>query len=82
MLPHYLLAGATLILLFVMFLVIARTLNSIINLLTKLEYLVQKEYDLKKELLDVQRLINEENREKAAETPGEKKEAVKPDKGK
>ena len=82
MLPHYLLAGATFILLFVMFLVIARTLNSIINLLVKLEYLVQKEYDLKKELLDVKRLIDEENREKAAEMQNEKKEDAKPEKGK
>ena len=82
MLPHYLLAGVTFILLFVMFLVVARTLNSIINLLIKLEYLVQKEYDLKKELLDVRRLIDEEAREKAAEMPGQKQVSEKPGKGK
>lgn len=82
MLPHYLLAGATFILLFVMFLVIARTLNSIINLLIKLEYLVQKEYDLKKELLDVKRLLDDEAREKEAEMQSEKKETAKSEKEK
>ena len=82
MLPHYLLAGVTFILLFVMFLVVARTLNSIINLLIKLEYLVQKEYDLKKELLDVRRLMDDEAREKAEEMPGQKTDSIKPVKGK
>jgi low affinity Fe/Cu permease len=82
MLPHYLLAGVTFILLFVMFLVVARTLNSIINLLIKLEYLIQKEYDLKKELLDVRRLIDEEAREKAAEMPGPKTDSGEPGTGK
>jgi hypothetical protein len=82
MLPHYLLAGATFIILFIMFLVVARTLNSIINMLVKLEYLVQKEYDLKKELLDVRRLMDEEASEKAAEIPGPKTGPDKPGKGK
>ena len=82
MLPHYLLAGVTFILLFVMFLVVARTLNSIINLLIKLEYLVQKEYDLKKELQEVQHLMDDEARETAAEVPGPKQGPEKPGKGK
>ena len=79
MLPHYLLAGATFIVLFVMFLVVARTLNSIINMLIKLEYLVQKEYDLKKELMDVRRLMDEEASE-TAEIPGLKTGPDKPGK--
>jgi hypothetical protein len=81
MLPHYLLAGATFIVLFVMFLVVARTLNSIINMLIKLEYLVQKEYDLKKELMDVRRLMDEEASE-TAEIPGLKTGPDKAGKGK
>lgn len=82
MLAHYFLAGATFIALFVMFLVIARTLNNIINLLAKLEYLVQKEYDLKKELLEVRRLMDEEARETAAEAPQKKSEPRPAGKGK
>jgi SNF family Na+-dependent transporter len=65
MLAHYILAGAMFIAVFIMFLVIARTLNSIINLLTKLEYLVQKEYDLKKELVEVRKLMEEKPVESA-----------------
>jgi hypothetical protein len=73
MLAHYVLAGATLIVVFVMFLVIARTLNSIINQLVKLEYVIQKEFDLKSELLEVRKLMEERPEEAApgAETtPG------------
>ena len=43
-----------------MFLVISRTLNNIINMLIKLQYLVQKDYDLKKELLEVRSLMAED----------------------
>jgi hypothetical protein len=82
MFAHYALAGATFIALFVMFLVIARTLNTIINLLIKLEYLVQKEYDLKKELIEVRRLMDEEAKEKAAEGPAGKTDGNKQGKGK
>jgi hypothetical protein len=60
MLPHIALAVIAFIAIFIMFLVISRTLNNIINLLIKLEYLVQKEYDLKKETLEVQRLMEED----------------------
>ena len=58
---HYLLVGVTLILIFIMFLVISRTLNNMINLLIKLEYTVQKEFELKQEALEVRRLMEEEN---------------------
>lgn len=62
MLGHYLLVGATLILIFIMFLVISRTLNNMINLLIKLEYSIQKEFELKQEALEVRRLMEEENK--------------------
>jgi hypothetical protein len=73
MLAHYILAGATLLVVFVMFLVIARTLNSIINQLIKLEYVIQKEFDLKSELLEVRKLMEERPEEPppgAGKTPG------------
>ena len=71
LLPHYILAGATLVAVFIMFLVISRTLNSIINLLVKLEYIVQKEFDLKQELLEVRRLMEQQaaERNKLNENP-------------
>jgi hypothetical protein len=88
LLPHYILAGTALVAVFIMFLVIARTMNSIINLLIKLEYIVQKEFDLKKELHEVRRLmeqqvaerkkVNEEGPEAAA--PAAPKPAPKPSK--
>jgi hypothetical protein len=43
-----------------MFLVISRTLNNIINLLIKLQYLIQKDFDLKKEVLEVKALMAED----------------------
>jgi hypothetical protein len=57
---HLILVGLTLAAVFIMFLVISRTLNNIINMLIKLQYLVQKDYDLKKELLEVRSLMAED----------------------
>jgi hypothetical protein len=47
MFVHLVVAGSALIIVFILFLVIARTLNTIINQLTKLEYLIGKEKELK-----------------------------------
>ena len=63
MIGHYIVGGATLFLIFIMFLVISRTLNNMINLLIKLEYSLQKEFDLKQEALEVRRIMDEEARE-------------------
>jgi len=60
MIGHFILVGMTLAAVFIMFLVISRTLNNVINLLIKLQYLVQKDYDLKKEMLDVRNLMAED----------------------
>ncbi|MBN2037330.1 MAG: hypothetical protein JW768_11355 [Chitinispirillaceae bacterium] len=68
MVAHYILAGAAFIAVFILFIVVARTLNNIINLLVKLEYLVQKEYDLKKELMEVHLLMEDEAAEQSLET--------------
>lgn len=61
MIGHYILAGITLLFVFIMFLVISRTLTTMINLLIKIEYSLQKEFDLKQEALEVRRLIEEES---------------------
>ena len=60
LISHYILVGITLTAVFIMFLVISRTLNNIINLLIKLQYLVQKDFDLKKEILEVDALMAED----------------------
>lgn len=60
LISHFILVGITLTAVFIMFLVISRTLNNVINLLIKLQYLVQKDYDLKKEVLEVRALMEED----------------------
>lgn len=49
MIIHVVLAAGIFIVIFIIFLVIARTMNTIINQLTKLEYLIRKDVELKKE---------------------------------
>ena len=72
MLTHYLIAGTAFLGLFVLFLVISRTLNATINHLMKLHYLIQKELDIKKERLEINKLLEEEKakaiREESSET--------------
>ena len=60
MIGHIVVASFTLFAVFVLFLVISRTLNNLINLLIKLEYLLQKEQDLKLEALEVRKLMEEQ----------------------
>jgi hypothetical protein len=74
MLAHYILAGFALAAIFIMFLVIGRTLNNIVNLLIKLEYLLQKEFDLKKETLEVQRLMDDQQKTPKSASDGLLKE--------
>lgn len=56
----YFIAAFTLFGVFILFLVVSRTLNNCINLFIKLEYLMQKEYDLKLEALEVRKLMEEQ----------------------
>ena len=58
---HFFIAGAACFGIFILFLVLSRTLNAIVNHLVKLQYLLQKEYDMKKELLEINQLLEEEN---------------------
>ena len=70
MIGHFALAGITIAFVFIMFLVISRTLNNMINLLVKIEYSLQREFDLKQEALEVRRLMDEEvQREQESEHP-------------
>ena len=59
MLPYYILSGITLFGLFVLFLVLSKTMNSIINQLLKLEYMFQKEFEFRKEEKEIKRMIQE-----------------------
>ncbi len=58
---HLIIASITLFLIFVFFLVISKTLNNIINVLIKNEYLLKKEHELKFEALEVRKLMEEQN---------------------
>jgi hypothetical protein len=58
MTPYYLISGLVLVGLFILFQVLSKTLNSIINYLLQIEFLLQAEYNYRKEELDVQRILN------------------------
>jgi hypothetical protein len=45
---------------FTLFLVLSKTLNNTINHIVKISYLLQKEFDLKKERLVIAQLLEEE----------------------
>jgi|GEM_PF-1276448 hypothetical protein len=66
MIIHYFIAAGAFFGIFILFLVLSKTLNNIINQFTKLQYLLQKEYDLKKEQIAIAKLM-EEQKEKPAE---------------
>ena len=60
---HIIISGFTLIALFILFVVLSKTLNNIISQLNKLEYMLQKEYDFKLEEKEVHRLFEEKNQD-------------------
>ncbi len=57
MIPHIIIAAGVFVSMFVLFLVLSKTMNNMVNLLTKLEYLVQKDLDYQKESKEIQRLL-------------------------
>lgn len=59
---HIILAVITLFVIFILFLVISRTINNMINLLIKINYLLEKELELKKEALEVRLILMEGNK--------------------
>ncbi len=44
------------------FLVISKTINNMINLMIKIQYLLEKEHELKKEALEVRLILMEGNK--------------------
>ena len=74
MLPYYILSGITLFGLFVLFLVLSKTMNSIINHLLKLEYLFQKEFEFRKEEKEIKRMIQEKMDERRVAPEEEEEE--------
>ena len=63
MIPYYILSGITLFGLFILFLVLSKTLNGIINQILKIEYMLQKECEYKKEEKEIRRMIAENIKE-------------------
>lgn len=68
MIPYYILSGITLFGLFVLFLVLSKTLNGIINQFLKMEYMLQKEYEYKREEKEIRRMIEENIRKEVRDT--------------
>ena len=66
MMIHYFIAAGALFGIFILFLVLSKTLNNVLNQFAKLQYLLQKEYDLKKERIAIARLL-EEQKEKTGD---------------
>jgi hypothetical protein len=58
---YYLVSGFVLVSLFVLFQILSKTLNSIINYLLQIEFLLQAEFDYRKEELEVQRVLDLED---------------------
>ncbi len=64
---QYVIGGAAFFAIFILFLVLSKTLNNTINQLIKLNYLLRKELEIKKEHLEMARLLREEKRKGPAE---------------
>ncbi|MFW5774830.1 MAG: hypothetical protein ACOCW2_00955 [Chitinivibrionales bacterium] len=60
---YYVISAGTLFGMFILFLVLSKTLNNIINQLSKMEYLVQSEYDYQKELEEIKEMLAMEEQE-------------------
>lgn len=56
---HITLALVTIFVIFVLFLVISKTINNMINLVIKINYLIEKELELKKEAFEVRLILME-----------------------
>lgn len=56
---HYFITGLLIVGLFILFLVISKTLNGIVNYLIRIEFLINTEYEFRKEEIDVRRVLFE-----------------------
>jgi len=59
----YIMAAVVFFGIFILFLVLSKTLNSILNHLVKLNYLLQKELDLRHEHAAISQLMSDEEQE-------------------
>ena len=55
---YYLISGFVLLMLFLLFQVLSKTLNLVINYLLKIDFLLRTEYDYRREELDVQTILD------------------------
>ncbi|MDG5815132.1 hypothetical protein QA601_08585 [Chitinispirillales bacterium ANBcel5] len=65
MVAHIIIALTTLFFLFILFLVISKTMNGMINTLSKLERLLTMERDLKEEALEIKAVMEQRAQEAA-----------------
>ncbi|KMQ52858.1 hypothetical protein CHISP_0079 [Chitinispirillum alkaliphilum] len=56
----------TIFVLFILFLVISKTMNNTINVLVKLQYILKKEWEIKSEALEIKKLMDARAEEEAA----------------
>ena len=63
---HLIVATFALLALFIMFLVLTRTLNNILNHLIKLEYLLRKEHDIIRETISIKKLLAKQTADEQA----------------
>ncbi len=59
MIYEYLISGFTFIVLLIMFIVMSRTVNSVINYLLKVEYLLSREFEVIDEQREIEKLMEE-----------------------
>lgn len=55
----YIFSGCTLAFMFILFLVLANSINNIINLILKIEYLLLREVEYRKEEKEIARVLTE-----------------------
>lgn len=59
LMAHYFIAAFLIVGLFILFLVISKTLNGIVNYLIRIDFLINTEYEFRKEEIDVRRVLFE-----------------------
>jgi cell division protein FtsX len=74
MVPYFILSGLTLFGLFILFLVMSKTMNNIVNQLLKIEYALQKEVEFKKEEKEIKRIIKKNLAMQTSSKPKEDEE--------
>lgn len=59
LMAHYFIVTFLIVGLFILFLVISKTLNGIVNYLIRIEFLINTEYEFRREEMDVRRVLFE-----------------------